>query len=449
MDQILIHEAFIVNENKILAGSILISQKKIIEIFDKAIPPGIIENSRVIEAKGKFLFPGVIDEHVHFREPGLTNKGNIYSESKAAIAGGVTSIMDMPNNDPPTTSYLSLKNKLEIAREKSLTNYSFYLGASNENIDEILKIDPSEYCGIKIFLGQSTGNLLIDDINELTGLFKNSKKIIVAHCEDSLIIKENLSFYKNKYGENIPIKFHHLIRSAESCYKSSAFIVDLAKKHKTRLHVLHISTGKELGLFDNSIPLKDKLITSEVCIHHLYFDNNDYNTSGNFIKTNPSVKTGDDRKALFEGILNNKIDTIATDHAPHTLNEKLLPYTKAPSGCPMIQHSLPTMLEFYHDKKISLEKIAEKMCHSPADIFSVEKRGYIRKGYWADLVLVDLDSEWKVSRDNILYLCKWSPMEDRTFHSEVTYTFVNGNLVFENGTFHEQVKGEKLEFITR
>jgi dihydroorotase len=446
MNQALIHEAFIVNENKVLSGSVLISDNKIKEIFYSKVPHEFFDNSIIIQAKDKYLFPGVIDEHVHFREPGFTNKGSIASESRAAVAGGVTSIMDMPNNEPPTTTYINLKNKNEIASEKSLTNFSFYLGATNDNIDEILKIDTNEYCGIKIFLGQSTGNLLINSNDALIKLFTKSKKLIASHCEDSAIIQENLLYYKNKYGDNIPVTFHHLIRSEESCFKSSSCIVDLAKKYKGRLHILHVSTSKELELFDNSLPLQDKLITAEVCIHHLWFDNNDYQKSGNFIKTNPSIKTGDDKKSLFEGLINNKIDTIATDHAPHSLSEKLLPYAKSPSGCPMVQHSLVAMLEFYHEKKISLEKIAEKMCHAPAEIFSIQKRGFIRKGYMADLVLVDLNNKWQVSKDNILYLCNWSPMENQSFSSKVTHTFVNGNLVFENGRFNDSIKGEKLKF---
>jgi dihydroorotase len=446
MNQTLIHDAFIVNENRIFKGSILISEKKITEIFDKTVPFGVFENSKVIEAKGRYLFPGIIDEHVHFREPGFTKKGTIYSESKAAIAGGITTILDMPNNEPPTTSFNNLNHKIEIASKKCLTNYSFYVGATNENVEEILKIDPVEYCGIKIFLGQSTGNLLINREEALIELFKKSNKIIASHCEDSQIIQENLSFFKNKYGENIPVKFHHLIRSAESCYKSSSYIINLAKKYNKKLHILHVSTAKELDLFDDQNILKNKLITSEVCIHHLHFDNDDYIISGNLIKTNPSIKTKNDKDSLLNGLINNKIDTIATDHAPHTLSEKLMPYLKSPSGCPMVQHSLNSMLEFYHNKMISLEKIAEKMCHNPAEIFLIEKRGFIKKGYMADLTLVDLNKSRKVKKENILYLCNWSPMEGRTFRSIITHTFVNGILIYENGIFHEDVKGEKLKF---
>ena len=446
MTSILIKDAFIVNENKIFQGSILIKENKIADIFNNSLTVNIEETTKVIDAKGKYLFPGIIDEHVHFREPGFTNKGDIYTESKAAVEGGITSIMDMPNTSPPTTSIEYLEKKFIIASEKSITNYSFYIGATNNNIEEILKINPLLYCGIKVFLGQSTGELLINNKKALIKLFKKSNSLIAAHCEDSEIIQKNINIYKNKYGDNIPVKFHHLIRSNESCYKSTASITSLAQKYNKRLHILHLSTEKELDLFDNSIPLKNKLITSEVCIHHLYFDKSYYNKLGNLIKTNPSIKTITDKNALLNGIINNKIDSIATDHAPHTYQEKQSTYLNSPSGCPMIQHSLPAILEFYHENKISLEKIVEKMCHNPAEIFSIDKRGYIKKGYWADIILVDLNCNWEVNRDNILYKCNWSPFENHIFHSKVTHTFINGNLVFENGKFNETIKGQRLEF---
>jgi dihydroorotase len=446
MNPTLIQDAFIVNEGKIIKGSLLISDNKIAEIFINNALPANLHDLKVINAKDKYLLPGVIDTHVHFRDPGLTEKGDFHTESKAAIAGGVTTVMDMPNTSPSTTSFTELELKNKLASGKSLTNYSLYIGATNNNIDEIINIPSNDYCGIKLFLGQSTGNLLINDTSSLMKLFTKSKKLVAAHCEDSDIINKNLANYKSIYGINIPVTVHNLIRSTESCYKSTSYIVNLAKKYNKRLHVLHLSTKEELDLFDNSVPLADKLITSEVCIHHLYFDNSHYNTLGNKIKTNPSIKTGEDKVALFEGLLTNKIDTIATDHAPHTPEEKQLSYLNSPSGCPGIQHSLPAMLEFYHHNKISIEKIVEKMCHAPADIFSVDKRGYIRKGYWADLTIVDLNSSWEVTKNNILYKCNWSPFEGKEFRSKITHTFVNGNLLFENGVFHESNKGQKLEF---
>ncbi|MCE9539622.1 MAG: dihydroorotase, partial [Bacteroidetes bacterium] len=401
---------------------------------------------KIIDATGLYLFPGCIDDQVHFREPGLVHKGEIYTEAKAAVAGGVTSYMEMPNTIPNVFTQKLLEEKYKRAEEVSLANYSFFMGASNDNIDEVLKTNPKNVCGIKVFMGSSTGNMLVDKRETLEALFSKCKLLIATHCEDEDIIKRNMARYKEMYGENVPMECHPLIRSEEACYKSSALAVELAKKHNTRLHILHISTAKELTLFDNKIPLKQKRITAEACIHHLWFSDEDYKTKGAFIKWNPAVKTSIDRDAILQGVLENKIDVIATDHAPHTLEEKQQTYFKAPSGGPLIQHSLIAMLEFYHKGTIALEKIAEKMAHAVADCFQIEKRGYIRDGYFADLVLVDLNAEWIVDESNILYKCGWSPFEGLTFHSKITHTFVNGNLVYDNGKFDERIKGQRLLF---
>ena len=447
---VIIKKAHVVNEGNIFISDVLIENGKI-----KSIGRNInINNAKVITSEGKYLMPGIIDDQVHFREPGLTHKADIYTESKAAVAGGVTSFMEMPNTIPNTLTQKLLEEKYLIASEKSLANYSFYMGASNDNLEEVLKTNPRNVCGIKIFMGSSTGNMLVDNSEILEAIFSQCKMLIAVHCEDEATIRANIDDFKKKYGEDIPIEFHPLIRSEEACYRSSSFAVKLAKKHNTRLHILHVSTEKELELFDNNLSLKEKRITSEACVHHLWFSDEDYKTKGNFIKWNPAVKTKKDRNAILEGVLNNKIDVIATDHAPHTLEEKQNTYFKAPSGGPLVQHSLIAMLELHHQGKISIEKIVEKMCHSPADLFHVEKRGYIREGYWADLVLVDLNISWKVDRSNILYKCGWSPFEGEIFRSKITHTFVNGNLVYENrlsnnnkiGKFTEQVKGMRLLF---
>jgi len=401
---------------------------------------------KIIDATGLYLFPGCIDDQVHFREPGLMHKGEIYTEAKAAVAGGVTSYMEMPNTIPNVFTQKLLEEKYKRAEEVSLANYSFFMGASNDNIDEVLKTDPKNVCGIKVFMGSSTGNMLVDKRETLEALFSKCKLLIATHCEDEDIIKNNMALYKERYGENVPMECHPLIRSEEACYKSSALAVELAKKHNTRLHILHISTAKELTLFDNKIPLKQKRITAEACIHHLWFSDEDYKTKGAFIKWNPAVKTSVDRAAILQGVLENKIDVIATDHAPHTLEEKQQTYFKAPSGGPLIQHSLIAMLELYHRGKITLEKIAEKMAHAVADCFQIEKRGYIREGYFADLVLVDLKASWTVEESNILYKCGWSPFEGLTFHSKIKQTFVSGNLVYDNGKFDESKKGQRLLF---
>lgn len=400
----------------------------------------------VIDLKGQYLMPGVIDDQVHFREPGLTHKGNIYTESKAAVAGGITSFMEMPNTIPNALTQELLEEKYILASKKSLANYSFYMGVSNDNADEVLKTDPKKVCGIKIFLGASTGNMLVDNIDTLNKLFSKAKMLIAVHCEDEPTIQANLALFKEKYGENIPMDAHPLIRNDVACYKSSKLAIGLAKLYNTRLHVLHISTKKEMDLFDNAVPLSKKRITAEVCVHHLWFNSSDYNELGSRIKWNPAVKSKSDQQALFECLLNNKLDVIATDHAPHTLEEKQNKYLKAPSGGPLVQHALAAMLDFYHQGKISLERIAEKMCHAPAICFQVKNRGFIREGYAADLVAFDLNQETFIDQSNILYKCGWSPFEGHTFKSAITHTFVNGNLVYNNGRFDESQKGQRLLF---
>ncbi|MGP8217280.1 MAG: dihydroorotase [Bacteroidia bacterium] len=440
----LIKNVFIVNEGKIFRGDLLIINGKIEEvgIAVSSFP----ENAEVIDATGKYLLPGIIDTHVHFREPGLTYKADIYTESKAAVAGGVTSFMDMPNTVPAVLTQELLEDKFRIAQDKSLANYSFYMGTSNNNLSEVLKTNPKNVCGVKIYLGTSTGNMCVDDPDTIEQLFAQCPTLLAAHCEDEQIIEENSKLFREKYGDNPPPASHPQIRNEECCYKSSLHAVELAKKHNTRLHVVHLSTVKETNLFENKTPLEKKQITAEVCIHHLWFSDKDYAGKGNWIKWNPAIKTENDRSGLMQALLDNKIDTIATDHAPHTPGEKEQHYFCCPSGAPMVQHSLVAMLEFYRSKRISLETIIQKMCHAPAICFHIEKRGFIRKGYFADLALVDLNSPWKVDKSNILYKCKWAPMEGETFHSRVTHTFVNGNMVYNSGTFNESIKGMRLAF---
>ncbi len=440
-----IKNTLIVNENRKFKGSIIIKDGYIDRIIEGELD---IERSNinVIDGEGKILIPGVIDDQVHFREPGLTHKAEIYTESKAAIAGGITSFMEMPNTIPQAVTQKLLKEKFDIASKNSLANYSFYMGATNDNIDEIIKTDPKNVCGIKVFMGSSTGNMLVDNKESLEKIFSKAPVLIAVHCEDEATIKRNTNEYKAEFGDNIPIGHHPLIRSAEACFKSSSMAVQLAKKHGARLHILHLSTKKELDLLDNSIPLKDKKITGEICVHHLWFDDKDYNKYGTRIKWNPAIKSETDRNALFEAMLDDRLDVIATDHAPHTLEEKSNSYFKAPSGGPLVQHALNVMLEFYYQKKISLEKIVDKMCHKPAELFKIDRRGYIREGYRADMVLIDLDKEYTVSKDNLLYKCQWSPFENQIFHSKITHTFVNGNLVYKDGVFNEGIKGMALEF---
>jgi len=443
----IIENALIINEGERFAGSILINDNGVIEkIQNNVFNESIKREHTIIDGNNKILIPGIIDDQVHFREPGLTHKGNIYSESKAAVAGGITSFMEMPNTRPQTITQKALEEKYLIASKTSLANYSFYIGATNDNLDELMKTNPLNVCGIKIFMGSSTGNMLVDSKDSLEKIFSHCKIPIAVHCEDEETIQKNTKIYKAKFGENMPIKYHSTLRSEEACFKSSSFAVSLAKKHNTRLHILHLSTAKELSLFDYTLPSINKKITGEVCVHHLWFDESDYDKLGTKIKWNPSIKTYKDKTSLLAGLLENKIDVIATDHAPHTIEEKNNSYFKAPSGGPLVQHSLIAMLELYHKGKISLEKIVEKMAHSPADIFQIEKRGYIREGYWADLVLIDLNNPWIVKKENILYKCGWSPFEDITFNSKVTHTIINGHLVFENGYINEKYKGKRLLF---
>lgn len=440
----LIQNAFIVNEGKIVKSDLLIKDGKIEEVNPsiKSYP----KDAAIINAEGKYLLPGIIDTHVHFREPGLIHKADIHSESRAAVAGGVTSFMDMPNTVPAVLTQEILANKFNLGKDKALANYSFYMGTSNTNIKEVVKTDPKNVCGVKIYLGQSTGNLCVDDPKAVEQIFAECPTLLAAHCEDEHIIEENSRLFKEKYGDNPPPDSHPKIRNEECCYLSSSHAVDLAKKHGTRLHIVHVSTAKETGLFDHKLFLENKKITAEVCIHHLWFSDKDYANKGNWIKWNPAIKTENDRKGLMKALLENKIDTVATDHAPHTKGEKEEVYFCCPSGGPMVQHSLVAMLEFFTSGLISLETIVQKMCHAPAISFQVSNRGFIRQGYWADLTLVDLNSLWKVDQSNILYKCKWSPMEGETFHAKVTHTFVNGHLVYNNGSFDESVKGMRLEF---
>ena len=438
----LIKNTTIVNEGKVFRSDILIENDKIKDISEKIE----LKADYIIDGTDLHLMPGVIDDQVHFREPGLTHKATIYTESKAAVAGGITSFMEMPNTQPQALTQELLEKKYELASNNSLANYSFFMGASNDNLKEVLKTDPKNVAAIKVFMGSSTGNMLVDNKAVLEELFSKSKMLIAVHCEDEKTIEKNTHLARKKYGENVPISEHSNIRSEEACFKSSSLAVKLAKKYNTRLHLFHISTEKEIDLLENKIPLGEKKITAEVCIHHLWFDQNDYAKKGTLIKWNPSVKKSSDRKALFQAMLDDKLDVIATDHAPHTLNEKNNTYFKAPSGGPLVQHALPVMLEFFSSKKIKLEKIVEKMCHNPAICFKIKNRGFIRKGYYADLVLVNLKKPWKVKKSNILYKCGWSPFEGQTFNSNITHTFINGHLAYKNGKFNEEKKGMRLKF---
>lgn len=439
----LIKGAKIVNEGQIIDGDVLIEDGYIAKIGGTIDLFGPVKE---INAEGQYLLPGIIDDQVHFREPGLTHKAEIYTEAKAAVAGGITSFMEMPNTVPNTLTQELLEQKYLIGNDKSLANYSFFMGASNDNIDEVLKTDAINVCGVKIFMGSSTGNMLVDNEKTLEGIFSQSPMLIATHCEDEETIRTNTNVYRQKYGEDVPIECHPLIRSAEACYKSSSMAVELAKKHSARLHILHISTEKETHLFDNSVLLKDKKITAEACIHHLWFDDSFYKEKGTFIKWNPAVKTSEDREGVWKALLDDRIDIIATDHAPHTLEEKANTYFKAPSGGPLVQHALPAMLDCYHQGKITLERMVEKMSHAPAVCFQVHKRGFIREGYFADLVLVDLNKPWKVDRANVLSKCGWSPFEGHEFKSSVTHTFVSGHLAYVDGQFDETVKGQRLKF---
>jgi dihydroorotase len=442
MKTILIKNAQIVNEGTIITGDVLVKNQRI----EKIAPSIDAAADIVIDATGKHLLPGIIDDQVHFREPGLTHKSNLYTEPRAAVAGGVTTFMEMPNTKPAALTQKLLQDKYDIAAEKSLANYSFFMGASNENIEEVLKTDPKTVCGLKIFMGSSTGNMLVDDRTTLDNLFSKVPMLIATHCEDEATIRGNEVIYKEKYGEDIPISCHPEIRNVEGCYKSSSLAIELAKKHNTRLHILHISTKEEIALFRNDIPLEEKRITAEVCVHHLYFNASQYDKFGTQIKCNPAVKGAEHQEALFEALLDDHFDIIATDHAPHTWEEKQNSYFKAPSGVPLIQHTLNMMLEFYHKGKISLEKMVHKMSHAPAICFEVAERGYIREGYFADLVLVDLNEEWEVSKDNLHYKCNWSPFEGHTFRGKIQNTIVSGHLAYSDGVFDESQKGMRITF---
>ena len=438
----LLKNAQIINEGGIVTADVMIQGDRIVKVA-KSIND---EAAEVIDLSGKFLMPGVIDDQVHFREPGLTHKGRIYTEAKAAVAGGITSFMEMPNTKPQALTQVLLEEKYLIGAKDSLANYSFFMGASNENLEEVLKTDPKQVAGVKIFMGSSTGNMLVDDKQVLNDIFSKCDMLIAVHCEDEETVRKNSAQMKDEYGEDLPIRFHPIIRSEEACYKSSSMAVELAKKHNTRLHILHISTDKETNLFRNDIPLSQKRITAEACIHHLWFDESSYDEKGTHIKWNPAVKSAKDKEGVWKALLDNRIDIIATDHAPHTIDEKNKTYFKAPSGGPLVQHALVAMLEFYHQGKVTLEWIVEKMCHAPATCFQVKERGFIREGYYADLVVVDLDKPWLVEKDNILYHCGWSPFEGETFKSSVVKTFVNGNLVYDGGAFDENHRGMRLEF---
>src|SRR6187402_34029 len=443
MESILITNANIVNEGRVFTADVFINNQRI-----EAIGPNLSSRKakRVIDAKGNFLLPGAIDDQVHFREPGLTHKGTIFSESRAAVAGGVTSFMEMPNTNPPAFTQQLLEDKFQIAAHTSLANHSFFIRASNDNLDEVLKTDLKKVCGLKIFMGSSTGNLLVDNPKTLEGFFSRFPSLIASHCEDEPTIRQNLIDFKARLGEDLPMENHPLIRSAEACYKSSSFAVSLAKKHGTRLHILHISTAKETGLFQNDIPLEKKKITAEACIHHLWFNDTDYKRLGSRIKWNPAIKTKEDQAEIFKAVLDDRIDVIATDHAPHTVEEKNNTYFNAPSGGPLVQHSVVAMMEFYHQKKINVEKIVQKMSHNPAILFQISKRGFIREGFFADLVLVNPNRPWTVGKENIVSKCGWSTLEGVTFQSSITHTIVSGHLAYADGKFDEGAMGQRLTF---
>ncbi len=443
MQDILIKNAQIINRGAITHGDLLIKNGKIEKIAPQIDLPS---NVREINAEGKWVMPGIIDDQVHFREPGLTHKAELFTESRAAVAGGTTSYMEMPNTKPPALTQELLQQKYDRAAKVSLANYSFFMGASNDNLEEVLKTNEKDVCGVKIFMGSSTGNMLVDNEKALEGLFSRVPMLIATHCEDEETIRANMESFRARYGENIPVEFHPVIRSVEGCYKSSSLAIRLAKKYNTRLHILHISTADELDLFRNDIPLKEKRITSEVCVHHLYFNSNDYATHGAGIKCNPAIKGPEHQEALLPALLDNRLDIIATDHAPHTWEEKEQSYFNSPSGVPLVQHSLNIMMEFVQQGKISMEKVVEKMCHAPADCFHVDRRGYLDEGYWADVVIVDPEKKWTVSKDNLLYKCGWSPLEEHEFTGKVETTIVSGFVAYENGKIIEGKMGERLLF---
>ena len=442
MKSILILNARVVNEGLIREQDVYVCNARIDQIdADLHWRDADI----VIDAQGKSLLPGMIDDQVHFREPGLTHKADIRSESKAALVGGITSFMDMPNTDPQAVTLQALEAKYRLAAQKSFTNYAFYLGATNNNLEVIQALQPTMACGIKVFMGASTGNMLVDNPQVLHSIFSHAPTLIAVHCEDTPLIKENERLYREQYGDAVPIEYHPMIRSEEACFRSSSLALELAREHATRLHVLHLSTARELALFSEG-PVSDKRITAEACVHHLYFDDRDYQEKGTLIKCNPAIKTREDRKALIGALRDNRIDVIGTDHAPHTLEEKNNSYFKAPSGLPLVQHALPVALELYHDGLLPLETIVEKTSHAVARLFQIEARGYIREGYWADLVLVDLDSPFDVERKDVLYKCGWSPFEGRRLRSRIETTLVSGQLAYHQGVFHDGVHGRRLEF---
>ncbi len=442
----LIKNVTLVNEGTSKITDVLITRNKI-EKIGTNLPE---ENSSVIDGTGKYLFPGIIDGQVHFRDPGLTHKGDLYTESKAAVAGGVTSFIDMPNTIPNILSVESLNEKYDIAANKSLANYSFFLGVNGDNIDEVAQLNTKQFIGVSddgLYFTKK-GNLLADNPETMEKLFSSCKQIIAIHSEKEVIVEANENKFREQYGEDVPVEFHPTIRSSEACYEATKRAIKLANKHNARLHILHLTTDAETELFGNKLPLDEKKITTEVSVHHLWFSDEDYKEKGTLIKWNPAIKSKKDKEGLMKALLDDRIDLITTDHAPHTLEEKQQTYFKSMSGAPMVQHSLNCMIEFYKQGIISLEKIVEKMCHNPAILYKMTNRGFVREGYYADLTLVDLDTSWKVSKDNILYKCGWSPLEGTTFHSTVTHTFVNGNLIFENGVFHENEKGMAIEFST-
>ncbi|MDD3878076.1 MAG: dihydroorotase [Bacteroidales bacterium] len=449
-EKIIIANASVVNEGEIYKADIILENSFIRNIYRKDKnsdnKTSYLTFCKVIDASGLYVIPGVIDDQVHFRDPGLEYKGDIYTESKAAVAGGITSFMEMPNTIPNVLTQELLEEKFEIAKEKSLANFSFYMGASNNNYDELCKTDPRQVCGIKVFMGASTGNMLVDNQEALEKIFSINNILIATHCEDETTIRTNAEHYRNKFKDNVPIEYHPKIRSREACFLSTQKAINLALKHNTRLHVLHLSTEDELCFFSNTIPLSQKRITAEVCIHHLIFNKSNYASCGRLIKWNPAIKNKRDQKALLKSLLNNTIDIVATDHAPHTYEEKQQTYFKSASGGPMVQHALVAMLEMYHQKKISLETIVTKMCHAPAECFRIEKRGFLREGYYADLAIIDINDPWEVAHDNLLYKCKWSPLTGEKFTSRITHTIVNGNIVYDRGLFDESHRGQRLKF---
>jgi len=442
MKSYLIKNARLVNEGRVVHSDLLIRDGRIAKIAADISDVTAV----IIDAQGSYLMPGAIDDQVHFREPGLTHKGELYTESRAAVAGGITSYMEMPNTVPNTLTQELLEDKYQLAARRSLANYSFFMGASNANLDEVRRTDPKNVCGVKVFMGSSTGNMLVDNAKTLEGIFADSPMLVATHCEDEATIRRNMDLFNKRYNESILPQFHPMIRSAQACYRSSSLAVELAKKHNSRLHVLHISTAKELDLFRNDIPLAEKRITSEACIHHLWFYDEDYERLGNLIKWNPAVKTEHDRTALRVALLDGRIDIVATDHAPHTLEEKQRPYNSAPSGGPLVQHAVVAMAELVHQGVLRIEQMVDKMCHAPAVCFQVAERGFIREGYYADLVLLNMELPWQVQKDNLLYKCGWSPFEGQVFQSAVTHTFVNGHLAYCNGNFDDSILGARLSF---